>query len=140
MSGGTVDIDADIGIFDLDIDIIVGLWQHDDFSGRSVNTPIGLGNGNALHAMRAALVFHAAVRAPASDLEGDILDASPGRLVVIQYFDFPVFVIGIAAIHAEEFAREKRGLVTARAALDSDDCIFIIHDIFGQQGNFDLFE
>ena len=65
--------------------------------------------------MGAALVFHAAVRAPALHDEGDVFDAALRRLVAIQFFDFPAFIVGVAAIHAEEFAREKRRLASPPA-------------------------
>src|SRR5258706_228826 len=105
-----------------------------------MDTPIGLCYRNALHAVSAAFIFHAAISAPAFDDKRDVFDAALPSFIDIQYFNFPAPVIGIAAVHAEKFAREKRGLVTTRSSLDSHDGVFLIHDIFGQQGNSNLIE
>src|SRR5690242_4101538 len=107
MPGGAVDIDANIGILDLDVDVVVGLRQDDDLRSRGVDASVGLGNGNALHAVCTALVLHTAVRAAPLHNEGDVLDTALSRFVAIQDFDFPAFAISVAAVHAEQFAREQ---------------------------------
>src|SRR5437870_417992 len=98
-----------------------------------MDTTIGLGDRDALNAVCAAFIFHAVVRSLTFDHEGDIFDAALSGLVDIQDFDFPASAFSIAAIHTEEFASEKRCLVTASACLDGDDGIFLIHNIFRQQ-------
>src|SRR2546421_11178847 len=105
-----------------------------------MDTTIGLGDRNALNAVCTAFIFHAVVRSFAFDHEGDIFDAALSGLVEIQNFDFPASSFSIAAIHAEEFASEKRCLVTPSACLDSDDGIFLIYNIFRQERYLYLFQ
>src|SRR5438445_13697883 len=105
-----------------------------------MDTPIGLCDRNALYTVSAAFIFHAAIRAFAFDDKRDVFDAALPGFVDIQYFNLPAPAIGIAAVHAEEFAREKSGLVATCSALDSHDGVFLIHNIFGQQCNPNLIE
>src|SRR5579859_7621544 len=105
-----------------------------------MDAPVGLGDGNALHAMCAALIFHTAVRAASLHDEGYVFDAALPSFVAVQDFDFPALTIGIAGVHAKKFAREKCGLVSASAALDGDNGVFLVQDVFWQQRNFNLFE
>src|SRR5882724_10829214 len=75
MPSGTIDINANVSILDLDFNLVVSFWQDDYFGCRSMDTSIGLSDGNTLDTMCATFVFHAAVRAFAFDDEGDILHA-----------------------------------------------------------------
>src|SRR5579875_373315 len=111
--GGAVDIDANIAIFDFDFSIFIGLGQHNHLCCRGMNTPIGLGNGHALYAMGAALVFHAAIGSPALHDKGNILDAALLGLIDVHHFDLPAASLGVAAVHAEKLGGKKCGLITA---------------------------
>src|SRR6266568_4971569 len=129
VTGGAVDIDTDVVLFDLNFDIVVSFRQDNDFGCRGMDTPVGLGHGDALDAVRASFVLQTVIRALAFDDEGNILDASLSRLIDIQDFDFPAPPFGVACIHTVKLAREKGRLVTAGTALDGDDSIFLVHNI-----------
>ena len=140
MSGRAIDINTYVSIFDFDIKVFVDFWQYDYFSGRCMDASIGFCNWNSLDTMRTAFVFQAAIRPLAFYLKGNIFDTVLGSFVDIKNFDLPVPIVSIATVHAKKLSSEKRCLVTTSASLDGDNSVFLIHAIFGQQGNFNLFE
>src|SRR6266436_7925269 len=133
--GGAIDIDANIAVFDLDSNIVIGFWKNDYLGCGGMDAPVGLGNGNALDAMGTAFVFQAPISALASDEKRDVFDSPLRGFVAIQDFNLPVPVISITAVHAEEFCCKKRRFFATGSRLDGDDSIFLIHNIFGQQSN-----
>src|SRR6266566_849810 len=105
-----------------------------------MDASIGFSDRNSLDAMSAPFVFQTAISALALHDKGDILDTALGGFVDIQDFDLPASIVGVAAVHAEELACEKRCFVTAGSCLYRDNSVFLIHTIFGQQGNLYLIE
>ena len=105
-----------------------------------MDTPVCLGNRNALDTMSAPFIFQAVIRALALDDKGNIFDTALPGLIEVQDFDFPTSSFSIAAVHTEEFACEKCCFVTASTRLDGDNRVFLIYNIFRQQRYFDLFE
>src|SRR5438034_7145711 len=89
MTGRAIYIDADVGILDVDFNVLVGLGQHDNLGGRGMNTAIGLGDGNTLYAVGTALIFEAIVSSLAADDEGDIFNTALAGFVDIQDFHLP---------------------------------------------------
>src|SRR5690349_10769448 len=98
-----------------------------------MNATVGLGHGDALDTMCAALVFHAAVGTLAFHDKSDIFDAALFSLVGIHDLDFPAATIGVAAIHAEKLCCEKGCLVATGTALNGHDSILLIHNVSWQQ-------
>src|SRR6266566_3971732 len=105
-----------------------------------MDTPTSFRDRDPLDAVGATFIFQTAISALAFHNKGDIFDASLLGFVDIQDFDLPPSIISVAAVHPKEFAGEKRCFVTTSSSLNCDDSIFLIHNIFGQQGNLDLFE
>src|SRR6266699_1744794 len=136
----TIDINAEIAIFYIDCNLIIGFWQHYHLGGRRVDTPIRLGHGHALHAMGSPLVFHTAVSALTPHDKRHVFDPALFGLVGIQHFNLPVPSIGVAAVHAEKLPGKERRLVAARAGLHRNNSVFLVHTIFGQQQHLHLVE
>ena len=76
--GGAEGVDADVLGVDLDVDLL-GLGQDGHGDGRGVDAARGLGRGNALHAVDAALEAQLRVDAVALDHGDDFLDAALAR-------------------------------------------------------------
>src|SRR5690606_26099442 len=65
-------------------------------------------------------------RALADDPADDFLVAAVLALVRGEHLDGPALVLGVAAVHAEEVAREERGLVAAGAGADLEEQIRVV--------------
>src|SRR5579875_3778439 len=72
---------TNIAVFNVNVDIVIGLWQHNDFRRGSMDTPVCLSDGNTLHAMRASLIFEATICPLTMHHKGDILYAALLSLV-----------------------------------------------------------
>src|SRR4030088_2576298 len=105
-----------------------------------MNTSIGFSDRNTLNTMGTTLVFHAVIRTLPFNNKGNIFNAALTSLIDIQDFNLPALALGITAVHAEEFTREKRSLISASTTLNGDDGIFLIHNIFRQERDFDFLE
>ena len=57
MTGGAIDIDANIVFLDFDLDVFIGLRQDNYLGCGGVNTPIGFGYGYALDTVCASFVL-----------------------------------------------------------------------------------
>src|SRR5712691_6733370 len=64
--GGTKDVDTQVGWIDVHFDLF-GFWHNGDGHSRSVDTPLGFGDGYTLHTVRTAFKFELAVNVPALD-------------------------------------------------------------------------
>jgi hypothetical protein len=106
MSGGDVDIDG------------LGLGQDGDGGGGGVDAPARFGFGDTLHPVHAAFVLEAGEDALARDARRDLLDAAELGLLPVDDLDLPALRLGVAGVHAQEVAREKRGLLAAGAGAD----------------------
>ena len=71
-AGRAVDVDLQVVLVDLDVDLL-GLRHHRDGRGGRVDAALRLGLGDALHAVRAALVLEDREGAVALDREHDLL-------------------------------------------------------------------
>src|SRR2546430_17731188 len=105
-----------------------------------MDTPVCLGNGNALDTMSTSFIFQPVIRTLALDNKSNIFDTALPGLIEVQDFDFPTSSFSIAAVHTEEFACKKCCFVTAGTRLDGDNSVFLIYNIFRQQGYFYLFK
>src|SRR5260370_26402320 len=121
--GRAIDIDANIVVFDLDINIVISFWKNDYLGCGGMDAPVGFGNGNTLDAMGTAFVFQAPISALASDEKRDVFDSPLRGFVAIQDFNLPVPVISITAVHAEEFCCKKRRIVPTCSRLAGDNSI-----------------
>jgi len=115
-----IGIDAQIGVVDLDLDIL-GFRQNRDGGGGGVDAPLRLGLRHALNAVDAALELQPAEHALAGDRGDDFLVAA--HLAFGDAIDLyaPAVVLGVALVHAEEIAREQRRLVAASAGAHFQD-------------------
>src|SRR5690348_5214835 len=98
-----------------------------------MDTSIGLGDRYALNTMGTPFILQSAIRALTPYNKGHISNTTLGRFIAIQDFNLPAAVISVAAIHTEEFSSEKRSFIPSGSCLDGHNCVFLIHDIFGQQ-------
>src|SRR5947209_3763327 len=105
-----------------------------------MDASIGFCNWNALDTMRPTFVFQAAISPFTFYFKSDIFDTILCSFVDIKNFYLPAFAIGVATVHAKKLSSEKSCLITTSARLNCDNCVFLIHIVFWQQGNFYLFE
>ena len=118
--GRAVDVDLEVVLVDLDLDLL-GLGHHGDGGGRGVDPPLRLGLGNALDAVRAALVLEDGVGAVALDGEDDLLEAAGLALVRREDLGLEAAPLGVAGQHPVDVAGPDRGLVAADALPHLDD-------------------
>src|SRR5947207_3351523 len=97
-----------------------------------MDATVGFCHWNTLYSMGTPFVFHAAVCAFALHCKGNVFNTSLPGIIHIHHLYFPAMCIGIAVVHTEEFASEECCLITTSTSLNSDDSIFLVHDIFWQ--------
>src|SRR5207237_8861201 len=95
-----------------------------------MDTPVCLGNRNALDTMSAPFIFQAVIRTFAPDGKGNIFDTALPGLIEVQDFDFPTSSFSIAAVHTEEFACEQCGYVDSGARLDGAYSVIVVNLFF----------
>ena len=103
-----------------------------------MDAALGLGGGDALHAVHAALVFEHAIDFLARDVESDVFVAAGGAFVEIDDFHFPVLLFTVARIHAEKVAGKDAGLVAARAAAYLDHGVLAVGGVGGDEHDTDV--
>src|SRR5256885_12896023 len=101
-----------------------------------MDTPVCLGNRNALDTMSAPFIFQAVIRTFAPDDKGNIFDTALPGLIEVQDFDFPTSSFSIAGVHTEEFACEKCCFITAGTRLDGDNSVFLIQISLSNRDTF----
>src|SRR3546814_3231529 len=104
-AAGPVDVDLQVIVVDRDVDLL-GLGQHRDGRCAGVDTPAAFGNGDALDAVDAALEFELGEDALPRNAGDHLLVTADLGLIRRDDFDLPALRIGIAAVHAEQVARE----------------------------------
>ena len=128
-TGAHEDVDFQVLRIDLDLVVVlVGLGEH-DYAGRGgLDAALRFGDGDALHAVHAALVFQARPhtvlrRGRALGANGDlhVLDAAELGGVLGLHGDGPAALLGVPQIHAQQVAGEQRCLLAARTGLDLHD-------------------
>ena len=122
---GAVDVDLQVLLVDLDVDLL-GLRHHRDGGGRGVDAPLRLGLGDALHAVRAALVLEDRVGAVALDREDALLDAAAVARAHLELLPVEAAALGVALEHPREVGGPERGLVAADALPDLDDHVLVV--------------
>ena len=131
-----------VGGVDLELAGVVGL-RHDEDAGRGgVDTPLGLGDRDALDAVDAALVLQVRPHPVLGLHRSAGLDGQPHVLVAAQVgvggiedLDAPPLTLGVAGVHASQVGGEQRRLLTALTRLDLDDDV---PGVVGVPGHEDL--
>ena len=100
--------------------------------------PCCLGHRHALHAVHAALVLQLAVDFVAADQRDHFLESADRGFAAGCDFHVPVLRFGVARVHAEDFGREQRGFVAARAGADFEHDVLFVVGILGQQQDLQL--
>jgi len=136
-AGRTVDVDAQVIGIDGHVDFR-GLGHDGHGDGRGVDAALGFGGGHALDAVGAGFVFEAAVDLVPGDGGDDFLEPAGAGFRGAHHLHFPVLGLGVAGVHAEEIAGEKRRFLTAGPGPDFQEDVFFIHGIGGQQQDFQL--
>src|SRR3990170_6806705 len=133
VAAGVDDIDPQLLLVDMHVHV-VGLRQHGDGGGGGVDAAAGLGDGDALDAVDAALVLEARVGAAAAHLEDDLLEAAAVAGVGVQQLYRPALALRVAAVHAVEIGGEEGGLLAAGGGAHLHDDVLIGEGILWQQG------
>ncbi len=133
-----VGIDTQVGLVDLDVDFL-GLGKHGDGGRGGLDAALGLGLGDALDAVHAALVLHDGVDAVALDLELDRLEAAGLAGAGVEHGVLPAARLDKALVHLEEIAREDGSLVAAGGGADLDDGVLLVVGIARDEHVLDVF-
>ena len=133
----TVGVDAQIVRIDGHLDLLC-LGQDGDGHRRGVDAPAGLRDGNALDAMRPALILEFTVCAGTADEKGDLLEPADLRRIAAEHLGAPTLPLGVACIHAKEARGKECRLLTAHAAANLDDDILIVVRVARQEENRQL--
>jgi len=95
---------------------------------------LGLGDGDPLHAVDAALVLETAVGAAALDQGDDLLEAPhAGGRARAERLHAPARHLRKAGVHAEEVGGKEPRLVSARAGPYLQDDVLLVIRILGKQ-------
>ncbi len=121
---------------DLDIDVL-GLRQHGDGRGGSMDAPARLGGRHTLDPMDARFEFQPGEHPPAGDIGDDLLVAAGIALTLLEHLDLPAMDVGIALVHAEEIAGEQRRLVAAGPGTDLEDGTLLVSRVLGKEEHAD---
>src|SRR5262249_7101218 len=106
--------------------------------GGGVDAPRGLGLGDPLDAMDAALELEAAVDAVPGDLDDDLLDAAESGRVVGEDLGLPPVALGVAVVHPVELLGEERRLVAARAGPDLEKDVLLVVRVLREEQRLEL--
>ena len=118
---------------------LFGFRQHRDGRGRSVDTALGLGLGDALDPVGSALVLEDRVGAVAPDLEGDVLEAAMFGRRLRENLGRVAPLGGVAGQHLVEVAGEQRRFVATGAGPDLDDHVLVVVGVRLDHRQADLF-
>ena len=121
LAAGTVDVDAQIGFVDFDVDIIVDFRDDVDGGERRVATGVGVERGDADKAMDAALGLDVAVGVGTFEAESGLTDARAFAFGDVFDFDLKTTTLGPAGVHAVEQVSPVVGFRATGAGLDGDD-------------------
>src|SRR4029078_6181467 len=116
---------------ELDFDV-VGFREDGYGDGGGVDAALLFGDGDALHAVHAALIAELAIDLVAADEGDDFLQAADGGLAAGGDFDLPALGFGVAGIHAEDLVGKERGLVAAGAGANFEDDVLLVEGILGE--------
>ena len=100
--------------------------------------PCVLGVRHALDAVNAGFELQLCEDACPLDLGDDLFEATGRALARRDDIDLPALGLGIALVHAEEVAGEKRGLVTAGPGADFQDGALLVGIVLGEQRDLEL--
>ncbi len=130
--------DVDAKVIGIDVDLHrFGFRQHGDGHRRGVDPTLRLRNGNALHAVHAALVLEATVHAVAADARDPLLDSASSGPGDRQRLDLPALRLGVPAVHAEECAGEQRRLFAAGARSNLENHVLVVVRVPGNEQRVD---
>src|SRR6266550_1449693 len=125
VTAGAIEVDLQILLVDHEVGLL-GFRQDGDCRGRRVDPALRLGRGHALHAVHARLELELRVRAPAGDLEDDLLEAALVGLALREDLGLPAMPLGVARVHPVEVRSEERRLFPAFARADLDDDVLFV--------------
>ena len=133
-------IDLQIRFINIDIHIL-GFGQNRDGCRRSMDAALGFGFRHPLHPMRSGLEFQPCEDTAPRDFSDDFLVTPRCSLTRRQNLDAPALQLGIALIHPEQIAGEKRRLIAAGSSANFENGIFFIRRVLWQKCDLEvLFE
>ena len=102
-----------------------------------MDTTLGLGGRNALHAMHATLIPQTAEDIIAADLENHFLIPPGIAGAGLDQLLLEAVGLGVAGIHPVEIARKNRSLGATGTGPDLDDGIAVVIRLGREQGKHD---
>ncbi len=130
---GAKRIDADVCGIDRDVGNRIGLGNDRDRARRSVDAPLRLRLGHALHAVAAGFELEPRVGALTDDAHDHFPVAAELARRRRDDLGLPAVPLGVAHVHAQQIAGEQSGFVAAGAGADLEEHVALVVGIAGQQ-------
>ena len=122
-AAGAIGIDAQIGLVDLDFDVVVHLGINEHRSERSVTPRVGVERRDAHQPVNAGLGFQITIGIVACHIESNTLHARFFTRLIIENFLLVAAPVAPAEIHAQQDFRPVLGLGAAGARMERDNGI-----------------
>ena len=132
-AGGAVNVHADVGFVELDVDVFGDLGDHIDSAKRRVTALVGIERADAHEAVDAALGLGVAVGVFAFDQDGGFADAGGVAGLHVHELDGVIAPLGPAGIHAKHDIGPVVGLGATGAGLDGEDGVVAV-ELAGEEG------
>ena len=122
-AGGAVDVDAQVGRVDVDLDGLVDFRVDEHVGERGMAARVGVEGALAHQAVHAVLGAQAAVGVVAGDLQGRALDARYLALGALEHLGAKALLVAVFQVHPLEHRRPVLRLGAAGAGLDVHEAV-----------------
>lgn len=131
-AAGAADFDAEVAHGEDEVDFF-GFGEDGDGGDGGVDAALGLGGGDALDAVRAGFVAHAAEDGFAGEPEDNFLQPAEIGVGAVHDLDLEAGDFGVAGVHAVEVGGEERGLRSSGAGADFHDGVLVFVGLGGEE-------
>src|SRR5882762_6867117 len=131
-AGRTEGIDAQILRFNLYVDF-VGLGEHRNSRGRSMDAALGFRRWHALDAVHAALVFQFRIHFLTLNGGDDFFQTAQRRRRAFEDFNFPALRFRVARVHAKKFRGKEGRFIAAGTGANFQNDALLVEGIFRQK-------
>ena len=135
---GTVDVDPDLVVLDLDVDVVGEQRQHLDAGERGLAALLLVGRADAHEAVHAGLRRQHPVRVPAVHREDGAVDADLDALRDVVEVDLPLPGLRVLGVHAQQHLGPVLGLEAALARCDGDERVAVVELAGEQRGELEV--
>ncbi len=122
-AGGAIDVGAQVGGIDVDLDVVVDLGADEHRGERGMPAVVGIERRFAHQAVHADFGLQPAVGVIALDPEGGALDAGHVAAADFHQLGLPAAALAPAQVHAQQHLGPVLGFGAAGAGLDVDEAV-----------------